>query len=195
MINFDTSAKYAETPTVLRTGSLRFEEAVFWLFWRGSDVCFPCRAAPPIPYHLKWEGLGSFAWIRFDMAYIGLWSCMIKHSSQRTSRFILIFFLHRNAFSSMSTMIPPHNVLLHVLVCTTSSCLLFRISSSNGTWGKKENTFFSKCLNILSTRPRGKNKPRSIYQWVGSGIETDRLKMSTERCVCLWSLDYFWTLT
>ena len=112
----------------------------------------------------KWEGLGSLAWMRFDMAYIGLWSCMIKHSSQRTSRFILIFFLHRNAFSSMSTMIPPHNVLLHVLVCTTSSCLLFRISSSNGTWGKKENTFFSKCLNILSTRPRGKNKPRSIYQ-------------------------------
>ena len=41
---------------------------------------------------------GSLAWVRFDMACIGLWSCLINQSSQRASRFVLIFFIPKMRF-------------------------------------------------------------------------------------------------
>ena len=75
----------------------------------------------------KWDGLGSLAWIRFDMACTGLWSCNIKQSTQRPSKFILMILISvfpHYADSSLSTMTPLHVVLL----CTTTSFLLFQES-------------------------------------------------------------------
>ena len=57
----------------------------------------------------KWEGLGSLAWMRFDMAYIGLWSSITMQTSQRASIFIVIVIPQHLALTNMSTKIFLHD--------------------------------------------------------------------------------------
>ena len=69
----------------------------------------------------KSKGLGSLAWMRFDMAYIGLWSCIIMQSSQRTSIIMLIFISPYHALTNISS---PQ--------CLNNMLSIFKSSSSNG---------------------------------------------------------------
>ena len=99
------------------------------------------------------------------MACTGLWSCIIKQTTQKPSKFILISIFPHNADSSLSTMIPLHIVVL----CATISFLLFKNPSSIGNKEQEENVIF-KCLLTYSQSvcakkqkiKKGKRKKRKI---------------------------------
>ena len=109
-----------------------YEKIQMMIIWRFPVLC------PSAPHQRKRDLKQRKAPSRPCPWATGPWSCIMKQTIQRPSKFILISVCPHNAGPSQSTMIPLHIVLL----CTTISFLLFRNPSSNGDREKEE---FSNC--------------------------------------------------